>query len=108
MSPLVFVDKLGTVDVEGTVQGVGDGAKAGAVRLALSLALAAFEDENTRERMRQGMLVMSDCIQVLVRLIYTQLGLVMCMGTRCENKEFNLTRLFNLPIKKFQTKYSQN
>ena len=54
MSPLTFVNKLGRVDVKGTVEGVGESVRTGAVRLALSLALAKFEDEDMQERMRQG------------------------------------------------------
>lgn len=54
MAPLAFLNKVGHVDCKGTVVGGGDSGRAGAVRLALSFGLAAFEDENTKELMRQG------------------------------------------------------
>jgi len=54
MTPLAFVDKIGAVDCEGVVEGVGESSRAGALRLALSLGLAAFESQTTQEQMRQG------------------------------------------------------
>ncbi|XP_067946220.1 small ribosomal subunit protein uS9m-like [Watersipora subatra] len=60
MSPLVFVNKLGRVDVEGSVTGIGGNANAGAVRLALSRALAALEETDVQEQMRQAGLLTID------------------------------------------------
>lgn len=54
MAPLAFVDKIGLLDIKGGVDGGGASSQAGAVRHALSLALAALEDETTQEHMRQG------------------------------------------------------
>jgi len=54
MSPLVFVGKLGHVDIDVACHGGGVSGQAGAIRLALSLALSAFEDADTQEKMRQG------------------------------------------------------
>lgn len=54
MTPLVLLDVLGKVDIECTVTGSGMSAQAGAVRLAISNALAAFQTEEVREGMRQG------------------------------------------------------
>ena len=54
MAPLQFVGRLGEVDVEATVSGGGGTGQSGAIRLALSKALASFVDADTREKMRIG------------------------------------------------------
>nr|KAG5708910.1 hypothetical protein BaRGS_009319 [Batillaria attramentaria] len=54
MTPLQFLGRLGEVDVESTVTGGGGSGQSGAIRLALSRALASFVDADTREKMRLG------------------------------------------------------
>lgn len=57
MTPLQFVGRLGEVDVEATVSGGGGTGQSGAIRLALSRALASFVDADRREKMRIGKLL---------------------------------------------------
>lgn len=63
MSPVALLNKLNHVDIIGTVKCEGrspndrtnsKSSEAGAVRLALSKALAAFEEADVQEKMRQG------------------------------------------------------
>lgn len=54
MFPLHFVGMLGRFDVEGSVEGSGHSAQAGALRLAISRALLSFVSEGEVEKMRQG------------------------------------------------------
>lgn len=52
--PLHFVGMLGRFDIEGSVEGSGHSAQAGALRLAISRALLSFVSEVEVEKMRQG------------------------------------------------------
>lgn len=54
MFPLHLTDKLDTVDFEAMVIDGGPSGQAGAVRLALSMALQSFVDQQTVEKMRLG------------------------------------------------------
>lgn len=54
LSPISFVDKIGYIDIEGSVEGSGIASQAGAVRHAVSLGVAAFEETEVQEKMRQG------------------------------------------------------
>ncbi|XP_026115378.1 28S ribosomal protein S9, mitochondrial-like [Carassius auratus] len=60
MFPLHFVGMLGRFDVEGSVEGSGHSAQAGALRLAISRALLSFVSEGEVERMRQAGLLTAD------------------------------------------------
>lgn len=53
--PLHFVGMLGRFDIEGSVEGSGHSAQAGALRLAISRALLSFVSEGQVEKMRQGL-----------------------------------------------------
>ena len=54
MFPLHLTDKLGTVDFEATVEKGGPSGQAGAVRLALSVALRSLVHSDLVEKMRLG------------------------------------------------------
>uniref|UniRef100_A0A672NLB0 Small ribosomal subunit protein uS9m n=1 Tax=Sinocyclocheilus grahami TaxID=75366 RepID=A0A672NLB0_SINGR len=60
MFPLHFVGMLGRFDVEGSVEGSGHSAQAGALRLAISRALLSFVSEGEVEKMRQAGLLTAD------------------------------------------------
>lgn len=58
--PLHFVGMLGRFDLEGSVEGSGHSAQAGALRLAISRALLSFVSEGQVEKMRQAGLLTAD------------------------------------------------
>uniref|UniRef100_A0A8C2FY51 Small ribosomal subunit protein uS9m n=1 Tax=Cyprinus carpio TaxID=7962 RepID=A0A8C2FY51_CYPCA len=60
MFPLHFVGMLGRFDIEGSVEGSGHSAQAGALRLAISRALLSFVSEGEVERIRQAGLLTAD------------------------------------------------
>lgn len=60
MFPLQFLQKMGEVDFKVEVSGGGISGQAGAIRLALSRALATFVDSATVERMRLAGLLTRD------------------------------------------------
>ncbi|XP_064618463.1 small ribosomal subunit protein uS9m-like [Liolophura sinensis] len=60
MFPLQLLGKLGTVDVEATVEGGGHSGQAGAVRHGLSMCLTSFCDEDSRQKLRIAGLLMRD------------------------------------------------
>ncbi|XP_051985495.1 28S ribosomal protein S9, mitochondrial-like [Xyrauchen texanus] len=60
MFPLHFVGMLGRFDIEGSVEGSGHSAQAGALRLAISRALLSFVSEGEVEKMRQAGLLTAD------------------------------------------------
>ena len=55
MTPLHFTGKLGVVDIEAKVESGSLSGQAGALRLALSVALQSMVDRQTVEKMRLGM-----------------------------------------------------
>uniref|UniRef100_A0A8C2F133 Small ribosomal subunit protein uS9m n=1 Tax=Cyprinus carpio TaxID=7962 RepID=A0A8C2F133_CYPCA len=60
MFPLLFVGMMGRFDIEGSVEGSGHSAQAGALRLAISRALLSFVSEGEVEKMRQAGLLTAD------------------------------------------------
>ena len=52
--PLQLTDKLMEVDIEATVSGGGESGQAGAIRLAVSMALRSFVDREMLSKMRLG------------------------------------------------------
>uniref|UniRef100_A0A9J8CZP8 Small ribosomal subunit protein uS9m n=2 Tax=Cyprinus carpio TaxID=7962 RepID=A0A9J8CZP8_CYPCA len=60
MFPLLFVGMSGRFDIEGSVEGSGHSAQAGALRLAISRALLSFVSEGEVEKMRQAGLLTAD------------------------------------------------
>ncbi|XP_051754317.1 28S ribosomal protein S9, mitochondrial [Ctenopharyngodon idella] len=58
--PLHFVGMLSRFDIEGSVEGSGHSAQAGALRLAISRALLSFVSEVEVEKMRQAGLLTAD------------------------------------------------
>uniref|UniRef100_A0A673MDM0 Small ribosomal subunit protein uS9m n=1 Tax=Sinocyclocheilus rhinocerous TaxID=307959 RepID=A0A673MDM0_9TELE len=60
MFPLLFVGMMGRFDIEGSVEGSGHSAQAGALRLAMSWALLSFVSEGEVEKMRQAGLLTAD------------------------------------------------
>ncbi|XP_015788337.1 28S ribosomal protein S9, mitochondrial [Tetranychus urticae] len=58
--PLLFTNMLNKVDIEATVEGVGEAAQAGAIRHGTSLALTSFLDPHMIESMRLAGLLTKD------------------------------------------------